>query len=275
MRAQGFFQYARLRVGSVEDGKIPRRCSSGQPGFHGGGNIFGFLTFRVALEDHDWIPGGGLGEEPLRPALGVGRNHRIRRAQDVSGRTVVLLQLDDAGPGMVALEVEDVADIGPPPAVDGLILVAHHRDAACAAREETHQAVLHAVGVLEFVDQNVIEPLGQRGRHRAVGAAQTQGPEQETTEVHCIGGGQALLVGAVGISDDLVERARGHKVGRADSLVLRAIDDGHHLPHREGLLRDVQVVQHTRHQATLIIRVVDHEILANAHRRPVQAQKPR
>ena len=72
---------------------------------------------------------------------------------------------------MVTLEIEDVADVGPPPAVDGLVLVAHHRDAACAAREEPHQAVLHTVGVLELVDQNVIEAFGQRRSRRAIGAA--------------------------------------------------------------------------------------------------------
>ena len=32
-------------------------------------------------------------------------------------------------------------------------------------------------------------------------------------------------------------------------------------------------MEHARHQAALIIRVVDHEILANAHCLPVQAQK--
>ena len=206
VRAQGFFQHARLRVGSVEHGKIPRRCPLVQPGLHRRGNVLGFLAFGFTLENHDWISGGCLGEQPLGPPFGVGRNHGIGRAQDVCRRTVVLLQLDHAGAGMVPLEVEDVADIGPPPAVDGLILVAHHRDAAGAAREETHQAVLHAVGVLELVDQNVIEPLGQRGSHRAVGAAQAQGPEQKAAEVHRVGRGQALLVAAVGLGDDLVER---------------------------------------------------------------------
>ena len=130
--AQGFFQHPRLPVGSIEDGKIPRRCSLGQSGLHRGGDVLGFLAFRVALENHDRIPGASVGEEPLGPPLAVGRDHGIGRAQDVSGRAVVLLQLDNPGPGMVTFKVEDVADVGPPPAVDGLILVTHHRDAACS-----------------------------------------------------------------------------------------------------------------------------------------------
>ena len=118
VRAQGLLQHARLPVGPVEHGEIARRGSLVQPGLHGRGHVFGFLAFRLTLEHHDWISGACLGKEPLGPTLGVGRDHCIGRAQDVSRRTIVLLQLDHAGAGMIALEIEDVADVGPPPTVD-------------------------------------------------------------------------------------------------------------------------------------------------------------
>ena len=121
----------------------------------------------------------------------------------------------------------------------------------------------------------MIESLDQRRSRRTFGAAQTQGPEQQAAEVHRVGRSQSLLVATVGLGDDLVHGTGHRKVGRSDPLILSAIDDGNHQAHGERLVGYVQVAEHARHQAALIIRVVDHEVLANAHRLPVQAQEPR
>ena len=113
---------------------------------------------------------------------------------------------------MVALEVEDVADVGAAPAVDRLVLVADDGDAAGAARQQAHQPVLHAVRVLELVDQHVVEALRDLlGRGRAA-CAQPQHRHQQAPEVGRVGRRQPLLVQAIGLADDVVEVVVGDEV---------------------------------------------------------------
>jgi hypothetical protein len=200
---------------------------------------------------------------------------RVGRAQDAAGRSVVLLQLDHARAGVVALEVEDVADVGAAPLVDRLILVADHGDAVRALGEEAHQAVLHAVGVLELVDQHVVEAPRQLGRRRALAGAQAQGGEQETPEVGGVGGGEPPLVGGVGLGHHVVEVvARGIGPG-GDALVLGAIDGGQHLAHRKQALGHLEIGQHADMQALLIVVVVDDEVAAQPHRLAQAPQQAR
>ena len=68
-------------------------------------------------------------------------------------------QADDPGFGKIFLELENVANVGAAPGVDGLILVTHGADVMPRAREHSHELVLRAVGVLVFINQDVLETL--------------------------------------------------------------------------------------------------------------------
>src|ERR1035438_3800660 len=70
------------------------------------------------------------------------------RRENVLGGAVVLLQADGFGLGVVAFEVQNVPDVGAAPAIDRLVFVAHHADIAMLFRQQTHEVVLGAVGVL-------------------------------------------------------------------------------------------------------------------------------
>src|SRR5262245_3721179 len=48
--------------------------------------------------------------------------------EDVAGGTVVALEADDPGARKIVLEAQDVADLGPAPAVDRLVVVPHATD---------------------------------------------------------------------------------------------------------------------------------------------------
>jgi hypothetical protein len=75
-----------------------------------------------------------LRPEALLLALAVDADDMAGRIEDVLGGAIVLLQVDDARIGEVALEVEDVAQVGGPPGVDLLVGVADDADVAVAAR---------------------------------------------------------------------------------------------------------------------------------------------
>ena len=80
----------------------------------------------------------------------------MRGIEDVLRRAVVLLEQDDARAREVALEVEDVADVGGAPRVDRLVGVADDADVAVAGGEQLRQLVLGDVRVLELVDEDVL-----------------------------------------------------------------------------------------------------------------------
>ena len=53
--------------------------------------------------------------------------------------------------------MQDVFDLRPPPAVDGLVVVAHHKEVPVHAREHLDDVELHGVGILKFVDVDIAE----------------------------------------------------------------------------------------------------------------------
>ena len=85
------------------------------------------------------------------------RNGRVRKRENGLRGAVVLLQFEGLGGGIGALEVENILDLRPAPAVDGLVVVAHDKEVAVHARKELHDVELHGVGVLKLVDVDIAE----------------------------------------------------------------------------------------------------------------------
>jgi hypothetical protein len=100
-----------------------------------------------------------LGPEGLAEAPLVVGDQARGGGQDVRGRAVVALEPDHLGPGEVLFEAQDVADLGPAPAIDRLVVVADAAEIVVAAGEQAQPEVLGHVGVLVLVDQEVAELL--------------------------------------------------------------------------------------------------------------------
>ena len=148
----------------------------------------------VAGEDPQLFARGGLRPQLLSLARLVVLHHRAGRPQDVLSRPVVLLQPDGLGLRKIALEIQNIADVRSPPAIDRLVLVAHHADVAVAFREQPHQVVLGAVGVLVFVDHHVAQPPVPGLAGALVVLQQAHRFEQQIVEIQGIGRAQRLFV---------------------------------------------------------------------------------
>ena len=74
-------------------------------------------------------------------------------------RAVVLLELDDFCAGKVSVELLNILNTRAAPAVDGLIVVAYHHQMAAFAGKHTQPCILHGIGILKFVYQNMLETL--------------------------------------------------------------------------------------------------------------------
>ena len=181
-------------------------------------------------------------------------------------------------PGLVALEVEDVAQVGAAPGVDRLVVVAHDAQVVMRGGERPDDPVLGRVRVLVLVDVEVAPARLVAGEDLGLGLEQAHGLDEEVVEVEGAGGPQALSV-AGGDPGDLALEVGGcalRQVLHGLQVVLGPADRLQHgpRPQHAALDREVEVAEDLLHQALLVVRVVDDEARREADRRPVPTQDP-
>ncbi len=106
-------------------------------------NLFALFTVRKQR----------LAKPPL-----IARNHARRRGQNMRRRAVILLKPDNNSPRKILLEAQDVAHLGPAPAVNRLIIIAHTANILMLRRQKPQPQILRHVRILIFVDQNILKP---------------------------------------------------------------------------------------------------------------------
>ncbi len=160
--------------------------------------------FVLDLEDADGLAVAEVGPEVLRLPLGVVGDHVVGRAEDRVGRTVVLLEGHDPRLPEVALELEDVADVGSAEAVHALIWVADCADIPVLFGQELEQPVLRMVRVLVLVHEDVAKRLLPALLRLGESLEHLDGEHQEVVEVDRVGGEEPALVELVRVGDGLV-----------------------------------------------------------------------
>src|SRR5437867_8828155 len=116
--------------------------------------------FLLAVPDaaqRDLLAFGFFGPQGLAEAPLVMGNEAGSGGEDVRGRAVVALQANHLSARKVALETEDVPDLGAAPAIDRLVIITDAADVAMLAREQPQPQILRDIGVLIFVHQQVSE----------------------------------------------------------------------------------------------------------------------
>ena len=134
---------------------------------------------------------------------------------------VVRLQPHDLGAREVVVEAEDLPDVGAAPAVDRLVVVAHHAHVAVLAADEPHDLVLRVVRVLVLVDQHVAVALAVVLAHRVVVAQQAHRLQQQVVEVERARARQELLVALPDRPDELVAAAARRSARNASGVSMR------------------------------------------------------
>ena len=124
----------RASASSSSARRVSARAASADQALDLAGDPLGLLLLVVGLEALDLQAARVLGPELLVLARAVARDDRVRGVEDQLRRAVVLLELDDGRVRVVALEVEDVAQVGAAPRVDRLVVVADDREVAGAWR---------------------------------------------------------------------------------------------------------------------------------------------
>ena len=268
------FERARLRVGAVEHGHVVVAGARVVQLLDLGTDPASLVALVGGLKDLDALAVTRAGVEALGLAAGVVGHHRIGRLEDVPGRAVVLLELDHGGGGVVLAEGQDVADVGTTPAVDGLVVVAHHHEVAVARGQQVGDLVLHVVGVLILVHADLAEAFLVALQHLGVLGQQLVGVDQQIVEVHGVGAGQATLQRVVHAGRGTLLRRAGvglHLVG-AHQRVLGRADERANAVERCLLGVDVKLRHDGLDQAAGVVVIVDREVGAVPQKLAVLAQ---
>ena len=171
------------------------------------------------------------------------------------------LEGDDPRSGKVLLEAEDVLDLGAPPAIDGLVLVADRAEGLGFRPEELDERVLGGVRVLVLVDQEVPEAPALLGGDRRAGREEPHRAADQVVEIEGARRGELLLVESVDLGDPLageVGLLGGESLDR-DERILRRGDPGPNGVGREHVGRDPQLFHGLLDQTELIGGVRDRE----------------
>ena len=180
--------------------------------------------------------------------------------------------------GVVALEVEDVAQVGAAPRVDALVVVADDGQVLALAGEQADPQVLGAVGVLVLVDVQVAPAILVVRQHAGRLLEQPHGLVEQVVEVERAGRLEARLVRPIRAGGDLllVAARSGLRCVGADQVVLPAADLASSTCGRSSLvLQQVEIAHDQLDRARLIVRVVDREARVDADRGAVAAQDAR
>ena len=112
----------------------------------------------------------------------------VGRVQNIGRAAVILLQLDHRCVGKVLFKIQDIADIRAAPAIDGLIVVAHHAQVAAFTGNQAHQLILGVVGILIFIHMHILKAALIVFQHRRMLHKQLQGFDQQIVKIQRVGG---------------------------------------------------------------------------------------
>ncbi len=276
LQPQGVFDRPREGVDAVEDGKVARPATAGADFF--GDPLGDPVRFVLACRaDHQTYgrARGIVGKQLLRFPPDVVRDQVIGDPEDIGRAAEVLLQPHDFDLREILLELQDVAQVRAPPAVDRLVGVARHRQIRMVDRQRPHDGVLGQVGVLVFVDQDVAVPLVELGPQFVLLAQQRGHVQQQVVEIAGVGGDQPLLVLRIDAGHDGPHHAvrPRHVLVCRDQAVLGPADragNGFRRRVRDGGLT---FAEHSLEHSPAVIRIVDGVVLVQADQRRVLPQQ--
>ncbi len=167
--------------------------------------------------------------------------------------------------------------LAPRQTVDRLIGIAGHRQVGVVDRHGPHDGVLGRVGVLVFIDQNVLVSLVEGGARLRILAQERRHVQQQVVEIDRVGSAQPGLVHRVNLRYDRAQRTArpGFVLRRGDQVILRPTDCLGHGPRFLGRQVARRFLQSAAQHAPAVAGVVNHEIRLQADQIGVTPQEPR
>ncbi len=217
-----------------------------------------------------------LGGQGLRLAPPVVLDQPVGRAEDVLRAPVVPFELHDLAAGEFLFEFEDVAQVRPAPAIDGLVGVSGDAEVGSVDAEGPDDGVLGQVRILIFIDEDVTEPGIEVGPDVGVSLEDGDNVDQQVVEVDGRGGLEPLLVAGVDLGRDrldVIPRSLGQGL-RRDQVVLGPADRRVDPLGRDRGVLQVELLHRVLDRAEAVGLVEDREPPVDPDQRSVRPEEP-
>src|SRR5450759_3212511 len=123
------------------------------------GNNAGFFL-RIPNAGDGWLLANfAIGEERFAEPSLVMRDEARRDREDMPGRAVIALEPNDFRARKIALEAQNIIDLGAAPAIDRLVVVADTTDILPPLAEQPQPQILRRVGILILIDEHIAEAV--------------------------------------------------------------------------------------------------------------------
>ena len=162
-----------------------------------GRDALGFVFVVFARPDPDARALAVLAPKLLQVRVRVVGDDGIGGAQDACAAAVVLFELDDFQCGIITAEFIQIFRLGATPGINTLVVVADAGEHAAAAGQRFDHAVLGAIGVLAFVDQQIADLGLPACAYLTIGFQHLQGQADQVVEINGIEGLQPRLIARV------------------------------------------------------------------------------
>ena len=185
----------------------------------------------------------------------------------MGGGTVILFQPHHNGARKILFKPQDIAHLGPAPAIDRLVVIAHAADVLMRLRQKPQPKVLADVGVLILVHQNVAEPALILFQHIGVFLEDHHAMQQKIAKIGGVQSAQTFLILLIKLGPAVVEGrslGRGHTI-RRQRAVLPAVDDPGQKPRGPALFVDIGRRNQLFQQAQLVVGVQNGEVRLQPH----------
>ena len=121
-----------------------------------GDHLVRFVLFIATANDAQRVAVAQLAPQLFVEHVGVVGDQGVGGLENARRRAVVLLQFDDFQARKILMQLYQIFRPRTAPGVDGLVVVPDHGEPAAHADQLLHQQVLAGVGVLVFIDQQVV-----------------------------------------------------------------------------------------------------------------------
>ena len=226
------------------------------------GDEFGFGEGVAAFEIFQIEAGAIFGAERFAEAIGVVGDDGAGGVENILGGAIVALELDDFGVAEIAREAHQDGDVGAAPAIDGLIFVTDDAEILLGVGEEAHQVVLDAIGVLIFVNVEILEAGLPFFADERIVAEHERGAEEEVVEVERVAGFELAFVFGEDVGDFAAVGADGFgaEFFGSGGVIFGVADGAEDVARSESFGVDGELGDGELDGGELVVGVVDGEI---------------
>ena len=208
-----------------------------------------------------------MSPEILRTAVFVIFNDLVGRLKNGFSGTVILLQQNNLGLGIIFLEIQDILHVSTTPTVDRLVRIPNNTDIFKTGSQEFDQLVLSMVGILVLINVDVLEFLLIVSQNIRILIKETQGQHNQIIKVNRLRLTQLFLISSVTLGHDLrIHITSLGSIGHIINQVILSIGNGSQNSSFIPFFRiQVQLLENAFHERSLFTRIHNSKITVVAN----------